>query len=95
MIVEDTQNEMLISSPYFVPGEVGMVFEKAFQTFAFQVRLINNPHAGTGGSLPDEILERVTEENGQQVRFDREPYVSIWRIIGIGLLSLLPIESQL
>lgn len=34
-------------------------------------------------------------EDGQPVTFDVEPYTSFWRRLGVGIMSLLPIESQL
>lgn len=34
-------------------------------------------------------------EKGEPVTFDVEPYTSFWKRLGIGLMSLLPIESQL
>ncbi len=93
-VIQNTEIGILVESPALA-DRLTVLFEKVFQTFTFQVRLRNNPQAGTGGSLRDEILEWVTEEKGQQVRFDKDPSVSIWRILGIGLLSFLPIESQL
>jgi hypothetical protein len=83
-----------LSSPALA-DQLTVLFENAFQTFTFQVRLRKNPYADRDSSLSDEVLEWVTEEGGQQVKFDSDPYVSIWRIIGIKLLSLLPIEDQL
>jgi putative cardiolipin synthase len=93
-LIQNTEIGILVESPELA-DQLTVLFENAFQTFTFQVRLKNNPYAGRDSSLSDEVLEWVTEENGQQVRFDRDPYVSIWRIIGIKLLSLLPIEDQL
>ena len=34
-------------------------------------------------------------ENGEPVTFDVDPYTSFWRRFGVGLMGLLPIESQL
>jgi putative cardiolipin synthase len=34
-------------------------------------------------------------ENNKAVTFDVEPYTGFWRRLGIGIMSLLPIESQL
>ena len=34
-------------------------------------------------------------ENGEKVTYDVDPYTSIWRRMGIGIMSLMPIDSQL
>jgi cardiolipin synthase C len=43
----------------------------------------------------DEYLLWHGYENGKEVTFDVEPYTSFWRRLGVGIMSLLPIESQL
>jgi putative cardiolipin synthase len=93
-LIQNTEIGILVESPELA-DQLTVLFENAFQTFTFQVRLRNNPYADRDSSLSEEVLEWVTEEDGQQVKFDRDPYVSIWRIMGIKLLSLLPIEDQL
>jgi putative cardiolipin synthase len=93
-LIQNTEIGILVESPALA-DQLTVLFENAFQTFTFQVRLRKNPYADRDSSLSDEVLEWVTEEGGQQVKFDSDPYVSIWRIIGIKLLSLLPIEDQL
>ena len=42
-----------------------------------------------------EVIEWTTKENGREVHFQLDPGVSAWRRVGIGLMSLLPIEGQL
>ena len=37
----------------------------------------------------------ISEENGREVRYTREPQTSFSRRIEVNLLSLLPIENQL
>jgi putative cardiolipin synthase len=34
-------------------------------------------------------------ENGQPVTFDVDPYTSFWKRFAVGVMSILPIESQL
>jgi putative cardiolipin synthase len=34
-------------------------------------------------------------EDGEPVTFDVDPYTSFWRRLGVGIMGLLPIESQL
>lgn len=43
----------------------------------------------------DEQLLWHGYENGKPVQFDVEPYTGFWRRLGVNLMSLLPIESQL
>jgi len=43
----------------------------------------------------DEYLLWHGYENGETVTFDVDPYTSFWRRLGVGIMGLLPIESQL
>ena len=41
------------------------------------------------------VLEWVTQQDGEEMRFDVEPGTSAWQRIRMWFLSLLPIEGQL
>ena len=59
-------------------------FDKHIDKVAFRVELVDDKLRWTG-----------LGEGGKQVVFDVEPYTSFWQRLGIGFLSILPIESQL
>ena len=56
--------------------------------YAFRLEL----HTDEAGF--EEILWHGYEK-GKQVTFDVDPYTSFWRRLGVSIMSLLPIESQL
>ena len=48
-----------------------------------------------GSLLINEVLQAAGREDGRQVSFDSEPYASTGLKALVGVLRLLPIESQL
>jgi len=73
-------------------GMLAEGFEQALPTNAYRLRLKEVPDEG---QRTREVIEWTTKENGRDVRFQTDPGVSAWRRVGIGLMSLLPIEGQL
>lgn len=57
---------------------------------AYRLALV--PSGGAGSSVQ---LEWIALEEGREVRYTSDPGASFWRRFSAGLLSLLPIESQL
>lgn len=67
-------------------------FERALPEKAYRLQLKEIPDEDKGMR---EVIEWTTKENGREVHFQLDPGVSAWRRVGIGLMSLLPIEGQL
>lgn len=73
-------------------GMLAERFEQALPTNAYRLQLKEVPD---DGKSTREVIEWTTKENGREVHFQTDPGVSAWRRVGIGLMSLLPIEGQL
>ena len=57
---------------------------------AYRLALVPDDAAGSG-----RRVEWIAVEEGHEVRYTTDPGASFWRRLGAGLMSLLPIESQL
>jgi len=86
-MVENSEVGVIIKVPR-VAESMAQWFDKNIQDVAFKVTL----EAEENGI---EQLRWTGQEDGQQVIYTVEPHTSIWQRIGINLLRLLPIESQL
>ena len=64
------------------------VFDEEITTVTFRLELAVDEDG-------DEQLLWHGVEDGEPVTFDVDPYTSFWRRLGVGIMSLLPIESQL
>jgi len=87
----------------FLNTEIGVILEmpemaRAFverldadlRGSAYRLALAPEDAAGSG-----RRIEWIALEDGREIRYTAEPGASIWRRLGAGLMSLLPIESQL
>ena len=71
-----------------VVGEVSDAFDKGVLKMAYRLALYRD-------AWNDESIRWVLqEEDGEKIFFD-EPNVGFWKKLGVGILGLLPIESQL
>jgi putative cardiolipin synthase len=86
-VVENTEVGVVFNSPELATG-MAEWFDTQVQQIAF--RLVLEPDAEGR-----ERLRWLGIEAGQQVTFNNEPYSGFWRRLGVRLMSLLPIESQL
>ena len=86
-VVENTEVGVILESPALA-GEMAQWFDDNVGQLAFRVELVDD---GSGG----ETLRWTRHHADKQQIYYTDPYTSIWRRIGIRLLSLLPIESQL
>ena len=86
-VVENTEVGVLLESPPLA-NEMAQWFDDNIDQLAFRVELVEN----ASGS---ETLRWTSHRDGEVRVFDADPYTSIWRRMGIALLGLLPIESQL
>jgi len=71
-----------------IANEMGSWFDQNIGKIAFRLELKQRAN-GT-----EQILWHGLE-NGKPVVFTVDPHTSFWRRVGIGIMSLLPIESQL
>jgi putative cardiolipin synthase len=82
--------------------EVGVIFESdemanllwkrledRLHDIAWKVEAVRDSRGKVAG------LNWVTQENGSPLRLTKEPGQSFWRSLAVGLLQILPIESQL
>jgi hypothetical protein len=67
---------------------MGAWFDQSIEIVAFRLELVKNDN-GTE-SLRWHGMEDETPET-----FDVDPYTGFWWRLGIGIMSILPIESQL
>ena len=86
-VVENTEVGVMLESPPLA-GEMAQWFDANIDQLAFRVELIRDDN-GT------EQLRWTSHRDGTEMVFYNDPYTSIWRRMGIGLIGLLPIESQL
>ncbi len=84
---ENTEIGLILNSPE-VAGAMAKILTKDMEQHAFRLEL----HVDEEGY---EQLLWHGYENEEAVTFDVEPYTSFWRRLGVDIMSLLPIESQL
>lgn len=86
-VVHNTEIGVVINSSDI--GEtMTAVFDSVVQERSFRLELIKNPNGS-------EEIRWHGLVDGEEKTFSVDPYTGFWRRLGIGLLSLLPIESQL
>jgi putative cardiolipin synthase len=68
--------------------EIARWFDEHLDEIAFRVERYRDLRG-------DERLRWVRTEGGSEKAFDNEPHAGFWRSFAIGLLGLLPIDSQL
>jgi putative cardiolipin synthase len=86
-VIENTEVGVVIDSPEMAE-EMADWFDENIDRIAFRLELVQDQDGG-------ERLLWQGSEAGEPVTFESEPYSGFWRRLGVKLLSLLPIESQL
>jgi putative cardiolipin synthase len=86
-IVHNTEIGVLIQSKD-LGREMATVFDDIIKNHVFRLELVKNA-SGSEGIRWHGLVD------GQEQTFTVDPYTGFWRRFGIGLLGLLPIESQL
>jgi len=84
---ENTEIGLIINSTEIATAMAETITQDMTQ-FAFRLKLYTD----------EEGFEEIRwhgYENGKPITFDDEPYTSFWRRLGVGIMGLLPIESQL
>jgi putative cardiolipin synthase len=87
----------------FLNTEIGVILEMPEMARAFVRRLDGDLRGSAyrlalspeGAAGSDRRVEWIALEDGREVRYATDPGASFWRRLGAGLMSLLPIESQL
>jgi putative cardiolipin synthase len=87
----------------FLNTEIGVILEMPEMARAFVQRLNADLRgsayrltlAPADGTATGKRVEWIALEDGREVRYTTDPGASLWRRLGAGFLSLLPIESQL
>ena len=86
-MVHNTEIGVVFSSSEIAIG-IGDWFDDNIERVAFRLEL----HTGDNGR--EQIRWHGTVD-GKKRLFKSDPYTGFWRRLGIGFMSLLPIESQL
>jgi len=84
---ENTEIGVIIKSPELAAG-MAERFDERIEKAAFRLELVTDED-------DNESILWHGYENGKKVTYDVDPYTSIWRRIGVGIMSIMPIESQL
>jgi len=85
-LLHNTEIGAVITCPA-ITGDMGRWFDQSIQDVAFRLELVDTPRG--------ERIRWHGLEDGKPRTFDSEPHVGFWERFRIGLLGLLPIESQL
>jgi putative cardiolipin synthase len=83
-VVENTEIGLMIESTAMA-GRMSQWFDRVARRAAFRLAL----------EYDGRLRWHGDEEDGKSRVFDSEPHTGFWRRIGVGLLRLLPLESQL
>jgi putative cardiolipin synthase len=85
-VVENTEIGLMIESPA-VAGHMCQWFDLVASHAAFRLALYGDNHK--------RLRWHLDGDDGDSRIFTREPHTGFWRRLGVRLLRLLPIESQL
>jgi len=86
-VLHNTEIGMILESPAIAQNMAGW-FDDNIQRLAFRLEL------KTADNGYEQLLWHGLEE-GEPVTYTQEPHTGFWRRLGIGFMSILPIESQL
>lgn len=86
-LVENSEVGVVIEAPE-IAGLMSKWFERDIDQVAFRVSLEEDAQGR-------EQLRWTGWDEGTEVRFDVEPYTCVWQRMGVNILRLLPIDSQL
>ena len=86
-LVHNTEIGVVLSSAEMAT-KMSNWFDQNIEKIAFRLELKKNEN-GTEQLLWHGLVD------GKAHTFDVDPYTSFWRRLGIGFMSILPIESQL
>jgi putative cardiolipin synthase len=91
----DTQNGIAVRSETLA-GQAARLFEESTSMHrAFRVTFRTSAAEANGSPSENTRLEWITEENGKEVRYSREPKTGLWRRFSVRFLSLFAPEKML
>ena len=82
-VVENTEVGVILQSPVLAGG-MAEWFDQNIDQHAFRLELTD-----------DDQLRWIGHKGGSETVYYSDPYTSFWRRLGLALVGLLPIESQL
>ena len=91
----DTQNGIAVQSETLAEQAARLFEESTSMHRAFRVALRMDSTQVNGSPSAGTKLEWVTEENGKEMRYFREPETGLWRRITVKILSLFAPEKML
>nr|WP_315595162.1 phospholipase D family protein [uncultured Cupriavidus sp.] len=83
----NTEMGVVLDSPALATQLV-QDMDKNLMEIAWRVQLKKDQNGG-------ESLTWTTIEKGKEITYDKEPGMSVWQHMGIGILRVLPVEDQL
>ncbi|SHJ65988.1 Phosphatidylserine/phosphatidylglycerophosphate/cardiolipin synthase [Malonomonas rubra DSM 5091] len=86
-LLQNTEIGVIIDQPE-IAGKMADWFDQGIESVAFRLELIENSNGSESIRWHGMVDETPTT-------FDVDPYTGFWQRLGIGCMSLLPIESQL
>jgi putative cardiolipin synthase len=86
-LLQNTEIGVVIDQPDIAEG-MGAWFDQSIESVAFRLELVKNA-SGT------ESIRWHGMVDGTPATVDVDPYTGFWRRLGIGIMRILPIESQL
>ena len=86
-LLQNTEIGVVIDQPEIAEG-MGAWFDRSIESVAFRLELVKND-SGT------ESIRWHGMVDGTPETFAVDPYTGFWRRLGIGIMRILPIESQL
>jgi len=86
-LLQNTEIGVIIDQADIAQG-MATWFDKNIESVAFRLELVK------GQDETESILWHGIAD-GEAITFDVDPYTSFWRRLGIGIMGILPIESQL
>jgi len=84
---ENSEIGVVIESPE-VAEMMAEGFDSQIEKAAFRLELVTDQD-------DNEYIHWHGVENGEPVTYEVDPYTSFWRRMGVGIMMIMPIESQL
>ena len=91
----DTQNGIAVRSETLARQAARLFEESTSMHRAFKVTLRTSTAEADGSPSESTRLEWITEENGKEVRYSREPKTTLWRRLSVRFFSLFAPEKML
>lgn len=86
-IQQNTEMGVVIQSPA-IGEKIASAFDRNIEQAAFRLELVKSKNGS-------EKLVWHSVQKGKLTTFNKEPYTSFWRRLGVALARMLPIESQI